>query len=661
MSRRRSVRFRMENSRQTDRMARRSAASAPSWLAGALLCLFIPWRVHADCVGASDPSMHALQMLDAADSAQAVAEASRRLASVSRSTRPNTHEMASLDAVLAQSYSRLELDGDARAAARAGLALIPDRTDPVRVDLLAAYAENVYDAAGIRAALQTIRGARAVQARGSRTDICLEITEGLLDYRLDRADLAIVALTDAYRASRTAGLAQPRMLAADALTAVMRSMGDYAQALELNGEVIAWDIAHHADLSLSVSRYVRGTVLKLMGDYQSAIGAFTQSRALSESLHDAQGIAFENLRICETRVQLRDYNRAKRECASALPTFVAAGSTDVVKETRAVLARIALGQGRTAQALASLNGVLDHGGEDLPPRRVAILYQWRARANAALHHYRGAYADLAEYVRRTSADYDAERVRQAAAMRAHFETDREIERNTALQRELTLARERSDRQAAELKRNALIFVSGLLVIAMLIYISYATLRHRRALLRLATLDGLTELPNRRRTAELAAAALQSALVVAKPLTLAIIDLDHFKMINDRCGHAVGDHVLREVARSSVAVLRAGDVLGRWGGEEFLLVMPDTTPDVALLVLERLRAALLAIELPASGAGLHVSLSAGLAMLDAQTKNLDELIARADAALYEAKGHGRNLVRVAGQSPASAPAPLIRHG
>ena len=625
------------------------------------LCLLIPWAASADCVGASNPALHALQMLDAADSAQAVTEVHRRLASLTRGTHPDTHEIASLDAVLAQSYSRLELDGDARAAARAGLALIPDQTDPVRVDLLSAYAENVYDAPGIRAALKTIRGARAVQPRGSRTDICLAITEGLLDYRLDRADLAIVVLTEAYRESGTARLAQPRMLAADTLTAVMRSMGDYAQALELNSEVIAWDIAHHASLSLSVSKYVRGSVLKLMGDYPSAIAAFTQSRELSESLHDVQGIAFENLRICETRVQLREYDRAKLECTRALPTFVATHSIDVVKETRAVLARIDLGQGRAAQALAALDGVLDHRGEDLPPRRVAVLYRWRARANAAMHHDRAAYSDLLEYVRRTSADYDAERVRQAAAMRAHFETDREIERNARLHQELAVARERSDRQQAELKRNAVIFVSGLLVIAMLVYVSYVTLRHRRALLRLATLDGLTELPNRRRTAELAAAALQSALAVPQPLTLAIIDLDHFKLINDRCGHAAGDHVLREVARSSVAVLRSGDVLGRWGGEEFLLVMPDTTLDVALVVLERLRAALRAIELPASGAGLHVSMSAGLATLDAHTTVLDELIARADTALYEAKGQGRNLVRVAEQGRNAAPDPLIRRG
>ena len=651
----------MEKPSHADRPARRSAPSVASWIGLAALCLIRPWTAHADCVGASDPSIQALQLLDAADPVQAVERVRARLATASSGAHPDTHLIAALDAVLAQSYSRLELDADARAAAQAGLALVADPRDPVRVGLLTSYAENVYDAAGIRAALATIRAAEAAQARGSRTGICLAITRGLLEYRMDRSDLAIVTLTRAYRASGAARFDQVRMLAADALTAVMRSMGDYAQALELNGEVIAWDIAHDARLSLSVSQYVRGTVLKLMGDYQGAIGAFAQSRDLSLSLHDTQGIAFENLRICETRVQLQDYDRAKRECARALPTFVAAGSTDVIKETRAVLARIDLGRNRPARALSTLDGVLDRGGEDLPPRRAAVLYRWRARANAALHHYRGAYADLSEYVRRTRADYDADRARQAAAMRARFETDRAVERNASLQRELALARERSQRQQAELKRNAVIFMSGLMVIAMLVYVSYFTLRHRRALLRLATLDGLTELPNRRRTAELAAQALQSALAVPRPLTLAIIDLDHFKQINDRCGHAAGDHVLREVARASVAVLRTGDVLGRWGGEEFLLVMPDTTLDAALVVLERLRAALLAIELPASGHGLHVSMSAGLATLDAHTRTLDELIARADTALYEAKDQGRNLVRVADHRRAAGPDSLIRRG
>jgi diguanylate cyclase (GGDEF)-like protein len=167
--------------------------------------------------------------------------------------------------------------------------------------------------------------------------------------------------------------------------------------------------------------------------------------------------------------------------------------------------------------------------------------------------------------------------------------------------------------------------------------------------RLASLDGLTGLPNRRRTAELATEALSRAKATNSPLTIAIIDMDHFKIINDRCGHATGDLVLKEFARVGRESLRAADVLGRWGGEEFLLIMPDATVEVATAILERMRTLLFGIHLPSSGAGLRVSLSAGLATSLKHGRSLDEMVARADSALYVAKNEGRDLVRVADES------------
>jgi len=291
----------------------------------------------------------------------------------------------------------------------------------------------------------------------------------------------------------------------------------------------------------------------------------------------------------------------------------------------------------------------------LLPSRVASLYQWRARANAALHNYRDAYGDLAEYARRYAAANDAERSKAAAALRARFETDREIERNTLLNRELGVSREQSQRQARELRWNAIAVASGVLVIALLIYFLIANRRYRQQLVKLASQDGLTGLPNRRRTAELATAALAEAGAAQTPLTIAVIDMDHFKVINDRCGHAAGDFVLKEFARVGREALRTNDVLGRWGGEEFLLIMPDATLEVALASLERMRTLVFGIHLPASGAGLRVSLSAGLASSLEHGQSLDELIARADSALYAAKNEGRDLVRVAEQGHLSTTA------
>ena len=133
------------------------------------------------------------------------------------------------------------------------------------------------------------------------------------------------------------------------------------------------------------------------------------------------------------------------------------------------------------------------------------------------------------------------------------------------------------------------------------------------------------------------------------MAIAIIDMDHFKIINDRCGHAAGDFVLKEFARLGRESIRETDVLGRWGGEEFLLIMPQADLEFALASLERMRTLVFGIHLPASGAGLRVSLSAGLATSLKHGRSLDELIARADSALYVAKNEGRDLVRVADEN------------
>jgi diguanylate cyclase (GGDEF)-like protein len=129
------------------------------------------------------------------------------------------------------------------------------------------------------------------------------------------------------------------------------------------------------------------------------------------------------------------------------------------------------------------------------------------------------------------------------------------------------------------------------------------------------------------------------------VTIALIDLDHFKSINDNYGHMVGDHVLKEFARLSVGALRASDTLGRWGGEEFLLILPDTDLDSAVATIHRMRSATAAMQLPDIARGLQVSFSAGLATRDQAAQSLDEVIAAADVALYEAKNGGRNRVRL----------------
>ena len=129
--------------------------------------------------------------------------------------------------------------------------------------------------------------------------------------------------------------------------------------------------------------------------------------------------------------------------------------------------------------------------------------------------------------------------------------------------------------------------------------------------------------------------------------IALIDLDHFKRINDRFGHPVGDEVLRRFARAIFANIRMVDKLGRYGGEEFLLVLPDTNTDQALQIVERLRSTIAELDWSAIAPDLTLTLSAGLSEI-ASNDTPEDLLARADRALYRAKDAGRNRVLAAAQ-------------
>ena len=618
-----------------------------------LVAALLPLFASASCLPDADPDILRLQQLVSKDAHKAVRQAQIMLDSLQREAQSGPDDalhsasrIAALYGVQAEAYGVLELDANARASAEKGLALVPDGRDPVHLELLMAYTAAVYDSAGIAAAIQTIEAAHASLPSGSQADTCLLINRGLLEHRLGREDLAIVTLPQAYRASADDPvLMETHIMAADTLSLVMRSMGDYSQALALNQEKLDWDSEHGSTMALSVSRFMRGQILNVMGNYDAAIAEFEKARTFSASLGDQQGIAFVDQRVCEAHIELGQLAAAQRECSNALRIFKESGSADSLKETQVLQARIYLGIGYPDLALATMNQVLDHRGEDVAPRIVGSMYEWRARASAALKNYKDAYADLQEYVTRYAAANNAERIRQSGALRARFETDREIERNSSLKRALESSQEESSRQAQQLRWNTVVAVAAVAIIALLVYFLVANRRYRIQLVKLASQDALTGLPNRRRTLELAMAALDHSKATGRPLTLALIDMDHFKDINDRCGHAAGDHVLQEFARAGREALRETDLLGRWGGEEFLLLMPDTPVELAVASLERLRTLVFGIHLPPTGSDLKVSLSAGLASFDETVKSLEDLIARADAALYRAKNDGRDLIRL----------------
>lgn len=172
---------------------------------------------------------------------------------------------------------------------------------------------------------------------------------------------------------------------------------------------------------------------------------------------------------------------------------------------------------------------------------------------------------------------------------------------------------------------------------------------------LAAHDDLTGLLNRRRMSEVVQAERERCVRSRRPLVLALLDLDFFKLVNDRYGHAAGDAVLCAFAGRVLDNLRSTDVLARWGGEEFLLLLPETSLDGALVLLERVRREVAELCVETANGEIRLTVSIGVAAGRVQ-ETMEQVLEHADEALYQAKAQGRDRVVVYGGGRPGEPAP-----
>ncbi len=179
-------------------------------------------------------------------------------------------------------------------------------------------------------------------------------------------------------------------------------------------------------------------------------------------------------------------------------------------------------------------------------------------------------------------------------------------------------------------------------------ISHMNITKRRlvemAYARLAATDPLTGLPNRRFFADVAALDLDRFLRFGKSSSLLMIDLDHFKSINDTYGHAAGDEVLRSVASIGKSIFRSCDMFARLGGEEFVCLLPGTDEPGAVMVAEKLRSTIKRAQILVGDQKIGVTASIGVSSIEETDRRIDDALIRADKAMYQAKSHGRNCVR-----------------
>jgi diguanylate cyclase (GGDEF)-like protein len=220
---------------------------------------------------------------------------------------------------------------------------------------------------------------------------------------------------------------------------------------------------------------------------------------------------------------------------------------------------------------------------------------------------------------------------------------------TALNEVVTIHQRESERKLAELER----VQWGILAVVLATLVMEAVgifrplvnriVAFTQEVLRLASTDPLTGVANRRSFLERAAIEIARARADLRPLSLLMVDADHFKKINDAHGHAAGDEVLRALASALTATVRPADMVARIGGEEFAILLPRTKLAEAAGLAERLRQTVARLVVPQGEQGIRFTVSIGAAPLLAEARDINDVLSAADAALYRAKKEGRDRV------------------
>jgi diguanylate cyclase (GGDEF)-like protein len=159
----------------------------------------------------------------------------------------------------------------------------------------------------------------------------------------------------------------------------------------------------------------------------------------------------------------------------------------------------------------------------------------------------------------------------------------------------------------------------------------------------ANTDELTGVINRRHFLELANIELKRAIRLNRPMAIVMIDLDYFKLVNDKHGHAAGDKILVAFTETCRKYIREIDIFARIGGDEFALLLPETSPEQASAVVERIRIAMMSRATHIACNPLTITISSGISISESKEESLDTLMSRADKALYQAKETGRNKI------------------
>lgn len=360
------------------------------------------------------------------------------------------------------------------------------------------------------------------------------------------------------------------------------------------------------------------------GQHEQAISCLQHALEIDERTGNLDDKGTTLYHLGRAYLALELYPRADAYLTESLEIFRSNGNQHLEIEVSLALSRSLLDQHRAEDAIASLCACLERSGENSGQvhQLLSIAYEVQGNMGCALTHFKAFYEEHERIYNQKSRQRIRELITRSEVQKIQRDVDEQRQANDRLAHALEAA-QKAEREKEDLLQQLVL--------------------QTEILKQLSREDGLTGVANRRWVDAQLAQEFERARRFGHQLTVAMIDLDHFKSVNDRFSHQVGDEVLRIVARLLRDNCRSVDLLGRYGGEEFLMVLVETSAKKARPICERIRECVADYpwhEIHPALTGL--TLSMGL-YSDRKAQTVQELIAGADEQLYRAKAEGRNQV------------------
>ena len=481
----------------------------------------------------------------------------------------------------------------------------------------------------------------------------VHLTTGVLHWELEAHDEAISHYLASKQASQAAGDMIAVARAAGNIGNLYNTTGNFERAREYHERALVgfeqeqWQLGVAGTLvNLAALAGRKARHHEAAGDLEAASEEYTRmledgrgALALFEVKNNDRGIAHARTNIAEALSGLGRAGEALDYQQAALELQREVGDVGGEIQSLLSMSRIEQSLGRLDEAAEWLNAALDLTPENNLARRHDVVGQL-AGLKEERRDYRAAleYQKALNSLRRRIADNQmAARVEE---VRLALEAEQRDQELALLRREAEIAGLRLERQRTTSLVTALLAILLLILLVLVFTLYRGRVQRSRQLERVARTDPLTNLSNRRAMMERLETAHRSSRTADDVHSIILADIDDFKRINDRYGHAVGDEVLRHIAGLLEDAVRGRDVVARWGGEEFLLLLQYTDLAGGDAVAANLIELVATHPAPTTAGELSITMTAGVAELSAEVP-VDETIRHADVAMYRGKAAGRN--------------------